>query len=63
MKIKPYYILLKWNKSYSQNKSKPSYQIWKEYDDTIKFDSPLYSIIEYFDSLNEAKNKLKLLLN
>ena len=61
MKIKPYYILLKWNKKHPQNKSKPNYQILRDYDDTHAYGSSLYEIIDYFDSLKDARNHLKLL--
>lgn len=63
MKIKPYYILLKWNKKHAQNKSKPNYQILKDYDDTHVWGSPLYEIIDYFDSLKEARQHIKTLTN
>ena len=63
MKIKPHYILLKWNKKHAQNKSKPNYQIWKDYDDTHAYGSPLYEIIDYFDSLKDARDHLKLISN
>lgn len=63
MKIKPYYILLKWNKKHPQNKSKPNYQIWRDYDYTHAYGSSLYEIIDYFDSLKEAKQHIKTLTN
>ena len=55
--------MLKWNKKHAQNKSKPNYQIWKDYDDTHAYGSPLYEIIDYFDSLKDARNHLKLISN
>ena len=39
------------------------YEIWKEYDDGFTFDSILYSVIEFYDSLNEAREHKRRLLN
>ena len=52
MKIKPYYILLKWNMKHPENRNRTNlYEIWKEYWDDYKFDSVLYEVIEFYDSL------------
>ena len=64
MKIKPYYILLKWNMKHPTNKYRTSqYDIWKEYYDDYVFDSILYEVIEFFDSLSEAREHKRRLLN
>ena len=64
MKIKPYYILLKWNMKHPENKYRTNlYEIWKEYWDDYNFDSVLYEVIEFHDSLSEAKEHKRSLLN
>ena len=64
MKIKPYYILLKWNMKHPENRNRTNlYEIWKEYDDGFTFDSILYSEIEFHDSLSEAREHKRRLLN
>ena len=64
MKIKPYYILLKWNMKHPANKYRTSqYDIWKDYYDDYVFDSILYEVIEFFDSLSEAREHKRRLLN
>ena len=39
------------------------YEIWKEYDEDFLFDSILYSVIEFYDSLSEAREHKRRLLN
>jgi len=39
------------------------YEIWKEYDDGFTFDSILYTVIEFYDSLSEAREHKRRLLN
>ena len=64
MKIKPYYILLKWNMKHPENRYRTKlYEIWKEYDEDFLFDSILYEVIEFFDSLSEAREHKRRLLN
>ena len=64
MKIKPYYILLKWNMKHPENRYRTNlYEIWKEYWDDYNFDSVLYEVIEFHDSLNEAREHKRRLLN
>ena len=64
MKLKPFYILIKYRANHPQNKSKSNlYKIWKEYDDTCAYDSPLYDVLDYFDSLREARQHIKTLTN
>ena len=64
MKIKPYYILLKWNMKHPENRNRTNlYEIWKEYDETYLFDSILYTVIEFYDSLSEAREHKRRLLN
>ena len=64
MKIKPYYILLKWNMKHPENRNRTNlYEIWKEYDETYLFDSILYTVIEFYDSLSEAREHKRMLLN
>ena len=64
MKIKPYYILLKWNMKHPENRYRTSlYEIWKEYYDDYVFNSILYEVIEFFDSLPEAREHKRRLLN
>ena len=64
MKIKPYYILLKWNMKHPENRNRTNlYEIWKEYWDDYKFDSVLYEVIEFYDSLPEAREHKRRLLN
>lgn len=64
MKIKPYYILLRWNMKHPENRNRTSlYEIWKEYDETYLFDSILYTVIEFYDSLSEAREHKMRLLN
>jgi hypothetical protein len=64
MKIKPYYILLKWNMKHPENRYRTNlYEIWKEYDEDFLFDSILYEVIEFFDSLSEAREHKRRLLN
>ena len=64
MKIKPYYILLRWNMKHPENRNRTNlYEIWKEYDETYLFDSILYTVIEFYDSLSEAREHKMRLLN
>ena len=64
MKIKPYYILLRWNMKHPENRNRTNlYEIWKEYDETYLFDSILYTVIEFYDSLSEAREHKRRLLN
>ena len=64
MKIKPYYILLRWNMKHPENSNRTNlYEIWKEYDETYLFDSILYTVIEFYDSLSEAREHKMRLLN
>ena len=64
MKIKPYYVLLKWNMKHPENRNRTNlYEIWKEYDETYLFDSILYTVIEFYDSLSEAREHKRRLLN
>ena len=64
MKIKPYYILLKWNMKHPENRYRTNlYEIWKEYWDDYNFDSVLYEVIEFHDSLYEAREHKRRLLN
>ena len=64
MRVKPYYILLKWNMKHPANRLRTSqYDIWKEYYDDYVFDSILYEVIEFFDSLSEAREHKRRLLN
>lgn len=63
-KIKPYYILLKWNMKHPENMYRTNlYEIWKEYDEDFLFDSILYEVIKFFDSLTEAREHKRRLLN
>ena len=39
------------------------YEIWKEYWDDYTFDSVLYEVIEFYDSLSEAREHKRRLLN
>ena len=60
MKIKPYYVLLKYNMKHPENKYRPSqYDIWKEYWDDYLFDSILYEVIDFFDSLKDARQRMR----
>ena len=64
MKIKPYYILLKWNMKHPENRNRTNlYEIWKEYWDDYNFDSVLYEVIEFHDSFSEAREHKRRLLN
>ena len=64
MKIKPYYILLKWNMKHPENRYRTNlYEIWKEHWDDYNFDSVLYEVIEFHDSLSEAREHKRRLLN
>ena len=59
MKIKPYYILLKWNMTHPENRYRTNlYEIWKEYDEDFLFDSILYEVIDFFDSLKDARQRM-----
>ena len=59
MKIKPYYILLKWNMKHTENRNRTNlYEIWKEYDEDFLFDSILYEVIDFFDSLKDARQRM-----
>ena len=59
MKIKPYYILLKWNMKHPENRNRTNlYEIWKEYDEDFLFDSILYEVIDFFDSLKDARQRM-----
>ena len=59
MKIKPYYILLKWNMKHPENRYRTNlYEIWKEYDEDFLFDSILYEVIDFFDSLKDARQRM-----
>ena len=47
-----------------ENRNRTSlYEIWKEYDETYLFDSILYTVIEFYDSLSEAREHKMRLLN
>ena len=35
------------------------YDIWKEYWDDYIFDSILYEVIDFFDSLKDARQRMK----
>jgi len=60
MKVKPYYVLLKYNMKHPENKYRTSqYDIWKEYWDDYLFDSILYEVIDFFDSLKDARQRMK----
>ena len=64
MKVKPYYILLKWNMKHPENRNRTSlYEIWKDYDEDFLFDSILYEVIEFYNSLAEAREHKRRLLN
>ena len=39
------------------------YEIWKEYDEDFLFDSILYEVIEFYNSLAEAREHKRRLLN
>ena len=59
MKIKPYYILLRWNMKHPENRNRTSlYEIWKEYDEDFLYDSILYEVIDFFDSLKDARQRM-----
>ena len=59
MKVKPYYILLKWNMKHPENRNRTNlYEIWKEYDEAFLFDSILYEVIDFFDSLKDARQRM-----
>ena len=59
MRIKPYYILLKWNMKHPENRNRTNlYEIWKEYDEDFLFDSILYEVIDFFDSLKDARQRM-----
>ena len=34
------------------------YEIWKEYDEDYLFDSILYEVIDFFDSLKDARQRM-----
>ena len=34
------------------------YEIWKEYDEDFLFDSILYEVIDFFDSLKDARQRM-----
>ena len=60
MKVKPYYVLLKYNMKHPENKYRTSkYDIWKEYWDDYLFDSILYEVIDFFDSLKDARQRMR----
>jgi hypothetical protein len=64
MKTKPFYILIKYVATHPHNKGKSNlYKIWKDYDDTCAYDSPIYDVLDYFDSLREARHHVKTLSN
>jgi len=64
MKIKPYYVLLKYNMKHPENKYRTNqYDIWKEYWDDYVFDSILYEVIDFFDSLKDARQRMRELKN
>ena len=52
-----YYMILKW---YPSDPKHTHYEITKEYDDSnYRWGSPLYEILEYFDTRKEAYEYLK----
>lgn len=71
-KIKPFFIVFKNDFSHpywieklmlykAKKIKKPSrFQIWKEFDDTMIWDSPIYEVLDYFDNREDAKNFVKL---
>jgi len=64
MKIKPYYVLLKWRINHPENKNRSSlYDIWQEYDEEFIYDSILYDVIDSFDTHKEAVEHKRRLLN
>ena len=54
-----YYIVFKndLNHPYFKNSTRkiPQYEIWKEFDENMIFDSPIYEILKYFDTRKEAQ--------
>lgn len=63
-KIKPFFIVfyhdLKHPLREPWNTRKSSYEIWKEYDDTLIWDAPYYKVLGYFDTKKQAKEFIQL---
>ena len=50
----PFYILFRHNKPGEDVR----FSIWKEYDDTKIWDSPILEVVEYYNTRKEAQNAL-----
>ena len=56
-RIKPscFYIVIKFLASHPYNNlKKDKFEVWKEYDESHIYDSPIYEIMDYFDTRKEA---------
>lgn len=52
--MKPFYILFRHNKPGEDVR----FSIWKEYDDTKIWDSPILEVVEYYNTRKEAQSAL-----
>ncbi len=52
--MKPFYILFRHNKPGEDVR----FSIWKEYDDTKIWDSPILEVVEYYKTRKEAQSAL-----
>lgn len=58
----PFYIVFKHDLKHPENKwriNRSPFEIWKEYDETFKHDSPTYEIMGYFDTRKAAQDFVK----
>ena len=61
-KVPYFYIVFKHDLKHPENswrKNHSPFEIWKEYNDTHIFDSPIYEIMGYFDTRKEAQAFVK----
>ena len=50
---------MRWNMKHPENRNRTNlYEIWKEYDEDFLFDSILYEVIDFFDSLKDARQRM-----
>ena len=64
-KIKPFFIVFYHDLKHPIHETtwytnKNRYEIWKEYDDTLIWDAPYYSVLGYFDDKKQAKEFIQL---
>lgn len=54
--IKPYYVIIK----FAQGPKIGQYRAWKDFDMDYVWDSPLYEVLGYTDSFENAQKVIKV---